>query len=118
MRERQPDLFGEDDAAEQRAQGWNQPQTCPRCGTHEPTGYLLRNNHGIDPSTDTIGGYARGEHPNYDEMCVAQDLVSNHISWAVQTGNDDTLIRVCERGCQLGLDVVGIMLQAQKEATK
>lgn len=57
----QDDLFAEAD---------RQPQTCPHCGTVEPNGFLLRNNHWPDPNK---------------ALCVAQLLVINHI-WSAQDG--------------------------------
>lgn len=106
----QPDLFGEADAAEERARRWRQPATCPRCGQEEPNGFLLRQNHGIEPGTDTICGFKRGEHPNYGELCTAQYLVTNHIVSDVRRGDDEALIRDAARGRQLGLDVDGIVI--------
>ena len=54
----QPDLFGDYDRAQEQAQRWRQPATCPACGTQEPSGYLLRQNHGAvrAPDASTLRG--------------------------------------------------------------
>ena len=111
----QPDLFGDYDRAQEQAQRWRQPATCPACGTQEPSGYLLRQNHGADPDQPGICGFPPGEHPNYAAMCVAQYLVRNHIIHATRTGNAEQLTRDKTRGRQLGLDVDAIEATAHEE---
>lgn len=111
----QPDLFGEHDAREERARLWQQPHTCPACGQHEPNGFLLRNNHGIDPGEEAVGGYPAGQHPIYRGQCVAQSLVTNHITYSVKTGNDEQLERDVARGRELGLDVDAIIAAASED---
>ncbi len=48
----QYDLFGETEAAETaaaaRVEFFATPQTCPRCGLTEPSGFKMWNNHGGD----------------------------------------------------------------------
>lgn len=115
----QPDLFGDYDReeaekiraakeADRRHRAWQAPQTCPSCGTEEPSGYLLRNNHGYDPEHFRICGYPQGEHPNYGNKCIAQDLVTNHITYDARKGHTDALERSMTRGRELGLDVEAI----------
>lgn len=111
----QPDLFGEYDAQQERERLESQAATCPRCGETEPNDYLLEINHGIDPGADTVSGWPRGEHPNYGDRCVAQDLVTNHIHYDVKHGNDDELSRSVARGRQLGLDTDAITAQARQD---
>jgi hypothetical protein len=109
----QPDLFGDWDREQERREIWNQPHTCSRCGTREPNGMLLQNNHGIDPETDLVFGFPRGEHTIYGDMCVAQYLTRNHLIWAVRQGIDRTpyIARVVE----LGVDPDPIIKQAEAE---
>ena len=109
----QPDLFGEHDAREAEAQRWREPATCPACGTREPNGFLLNNNHGIQPGEQAVGGYPAGQHPIYDGMCVSQILRRNHIIHAVRTGDDEALERAAERGRERGLDVDAIIAEAE-----
>ena len=113
----QPDLFGDYDRAQEQAQRWRQPATCPACGTQEPS-YLLRQNHGADPDQPGICGFPPGEHPNYAAMCIAQYLVRNHIIHATRTGNAEQLTRDKTRGRQLGLDVDAIEATAREETRK
>lgn len=115
----QPDLFGEYDAARAQRALWDQPHTCPRCGTHEPNGYLLHQNHGIDPGTDNICGYPRGQHPNYGDKCLAQHLVTNHIIYDLRYGTPDLAQprpRNIQRARQLGLDVDAIIAAEKNRA--
>ena len=112
----QPDLFGDYDAAQERASLWSQPATCPACRTAEPSGYLIRNNHGYDPETLLISGWPRGEHPNYGAKCTAQFLVTNHITYAARHIDSDgrgPLDRALSRGRELGLEVDSILSQAR-----
>ena len=105
----QLDLFGEVEAQEAQRKAaddlHSQPATCPCCGTTERNGWLLRNNHGVDPETGGIGGYPVREHPIYGAQCVAQSLVSSHITYYVREGKEDALEREVIRGRELGLDV-------------
>ena len=105
----QLDIFTDYDAQARRNELWQQPHTCPCCGTQEPNGFVLRNNHGIDPGEDAICGFPIGEHPNFGDLCVAQWLTRNHIAWAVE--HDDDIERYVERGRQLGLDVDAILAE-------
>lgn len=111
----QPDLFGEYDAQQERERLSSQPVTCPRCGTTEPNGLLLDMNHGMEPGKDSICGWPRGKHPIYGDRCISQDLVSNHISYAVTHGRGDDLARAVDRGRALGLDTDAIVAQAREE---
>jgi len=75
----QPDLFGEADAAEARAEAWREwtanPQTCPLCGNTERTGFLLNNNH--------LLGYGPDSKRLYTSECTAMYLTRNHVLfWA------------------------------------
>lgn len=106
----QLDMFTDYDAKAAIDAWYHSPHTCPRCGEHEPNGYLLTNNHGIGPD-GTICGYASGEHPNYGSMCVAQFCVSNHIWHDVTRGRDAS--RSIARGKALGLDVDAIVNRAR-----
>lgn len=114
----QPDLFGEYDAQQERERLAHQPATCPRCGTTEPNEYLLSTNHGMEVGEDSISGWPRGEHPNYGNRCIAQDLVANHIHFDVVRGADDSLARSVARGRELGLDTDAIIAQARDEARR
>jgi len=109
----QPDLFGDYDAAQERAALWQRPATCPSCETTEPSGYLLSNNHGYDPETMQISGWPRFQHPNYGAMCTAQFLTRNHIIYAARHASADSgrdeLDREMARGRALGLDVDAIL---------
>lgn len=111
----QPDLFGEHDAAQERSELWKQPCTCPRCGEHCTNRWILRNNHAIDPDTDTIGGYPRGQHPIYGAMCLAQSLAEAHLIADLRYGNPaiaQPRPRNIKRARQLGLDVDTIIATA------
>ena len=74
----QYDLFGQTEAAEARAERDRQPQMCDLCGKTEPTGWLLRNNHGtrLDASE-----------------CWAMYLTRNHVLWSAKHGNSEHLDR-------------------------
>lgn len=109
----QPDLFGESEAREAEAARWRQPATCPCCGTQEPSGWMLRNNHGITPGEEAVGGFPSGQHPIYGRQCVAQVLVANHIYYDVTNGRDEELERDINRGRALGLDVESIIGKAE-----
>lgn len=113
----QLDLFGEVEAQEAQRKAaddlHSQPATCPCCGTTERNGWLLRNNHGVDPETGGIGGYPVREHPIYGAQCVAQSLVSSHITYYVREGKEDALEREVIRGRELGLDVEAIIEHAR-----
>lgn len=101
-----------EEAAARAAERRRQPHTCPACGTTEPNEFLLRNNHGIDRD-ETICGWKIGEHPIYGGKCVAQGLVSNHLRYAVATGNHELLEERSRRGRELGLDVDAIVAEAR-----
>lgn len=88
------------------------PQLCPCCGSREPNGWLLRNNHGINPD-GTLCGFPIGQHPNYQAHCIAQSLVSIHIYYAVTRGLDPA--RDIARGRTLGLDVEKIIAESLGE---
>ena len=83
----QYDLFGDTEAAEARRAArlaWDaNPQTCPACGRTEPSGYLLRNNHGFDQD-----GRGPSIAPDGSE-CIAMYLTRNHVLWAASRGRDD-----------------------------
>lgn len=87
----QPDLFGEADNAEARAQTrreWNaSPQTCPLCGLTEPTGFRLSQHH--------ILGY--GPFPEdqriYTVECLPMYLTRNHVLYGVEHRSGDELAR-------------------------
>lgn len=122
----QPDLFGDLDRAEEetreaearaaeRTRLFQQPATCPSCGTHEPSGYLLRNNHGVEPGTEGVCGFPRGAHPIYGAMCTAQYLVTNHITYYARRDEPEALAERQERGRALGLDVEAITERARVE---
>lgn len=115
----QLDLFGDhtrrdEEKAQRDAQrAWyDSPHECPCCGQREPNGWLLKTNHGIDPD-GTLCGFTIGDHPNYGAMCVAQNLVSNHIYYDITRGLDPT--RDIARGRQLGLDVDKIIAESLGE---
>lgn len=114
----QPDLFGEYDRAQEEAARWRQPASCPACGTKEPSGYMLRQNHGADPAEAGICGFPPGEHPIYEAMCTAQYLVSNHITYAARHDEADMLAERMERGRVLGLDVEAIAVAARENSPK
>lgn len=114
----QPDLFGEYDADQERQRVWSLPATCPSCGTTEPNGHRLRDNHGYDPVTGLISGFPLGQHPNYGSMCLAQHLVRNHITYYVADGNAVALEERCRRGQELQLDVDQIIRDAQARLTE
>ena len=105
----QPDLFGDYDRRERSRQWGAEPATCPACGAQEPSGFLLRNNHGVDED-GTICGWPLGEHPIYGARCVAQDLTVNHIIFGIRHDGAG-LERDLERGRELGLDVDAIVRQ-------
>lgn len=88
---------------------YDSPQQCPCCGSREPNGWLLRNNHGINPD-GTLCGFPIGEHPNYQAQCIAQSLVSNHIRHDLTHGLDPA--RDIARGRALGLDVEKIITES------
>lgn len=105
----QLDLFGHHDTKPVLAQLWALPATCTHCGTHEPSGHLLRQNHGVDPDgISTTTTQARG-------LCTAQWLVTNHITYAVKHGTVEQLARDSDRGRQLRLDVDAIIAAARQE---
>lgn len=119
MRGVQPDLFGEFDAEQERAEqllrfreAQQRPQTCPACGVTEPNGFLLTNNHGarLDPETLTVQGI-----PRPDGLCTAQWLVRNHITYSAQRDDVDQLERDAARGRELGLDVDAIVAAARRD---
>ena len=114
----QPDLFGDYDRAQEEADRWRQPATCPACGTTEPNGYLLSQNHGAQPGQPGICGFPPGGHPIYGAGCLAQHLVRNHITYAVRQGEADMLAERMERGRALGLDVDAIAAAARHESPK
>ncbi|MEZ5087738.1 MAG: hypothetical protein R2722_16350 [Tessaracoccus sp.] len=105
----QPDLFGDYDRAQERAARWREAARCPSCGTDEPSGYLLSQNHGYEPGEPGISGFPFGGHPIYGAECVAQHLVRNHIIYAIRKGSTDMLVERCERGRSLRLDVDAIV---------
>lgn len=111
----QPDLFGEYNAQQERDRLAQQPATCPRCGTTEPNGHLLYQNHGAKPGEDTIHGAARGEHLTYRDYCTAQFLAANNIHFDVVHNLDDNLARSVARGRTLGLDTDAIITQARRD---
>lgn len=111
----QPDLFGDYDHAQQEAERWRQPATCPACGTEERSGYMLRQNHGAEPGQSGICGFPPGGHPVYAAMCTAQYLVTNHITYATRKDNTEQLARDKARGRELGLDVDAIDAAAREE---
>ncbi|MGC0144441.1 hypothetical protein [Pseudactinotalea sp. Z1732] len=104
----QPDLFGEYDRREQERKTQRQPAECPSCGTTEPNGYLLSINHGYDPISLRIGGFPQGEHPIYGDKCLAQTLVTSHITYQARNGDTQALALAMDRGRELGLDVEAI----------
>lgn len=112
----QPDLFGDYDRAQEAAERWRQPASCPACGTHEPSGYMLRQNHGAEPGEPGICGFPAGEHPIYGAECVAQNLVRNHITYAARHEQADMLAERMERGRALGLDVEAIAADAREDS--
>lgn len=111
----QPDLFGDYDRAEEAAERWRQPATCPACGTEEHSGYMLRQNHGAEPGEPGICGFAPGEHPVYGAECLAQHLVRNHITYAARHDQADMLAERMDRGRTLGLDVEAIAAAARSD---
>lgn len=111
----QPDLFGDYDRQQEASARRRQPATCPCCGTREPNGYLLLQNHGIDVDDLGIGGFPPGQHPIYGGACVAQHLVRNHIIHAAQTGAVAQLKERMRRGRDLGLDVDSIIHEAHAD---
>jgi hypothetical protein len=114
----QPSLFEDIDRERRENNPYHRPATCPACGTREPNGYLLSNNHGIEPDGHGgVGNFPVGEHPIYGAMCTAQYLVSNHITYAAKHGEAERLARRQQRGRELGLDVEAITARALKEAT-
>lgn len=122
----QPDLFGDLDREEEQAQHaqaqaaertrlFQQPATCPSCGTHEPSGYLLRNNHGVEPGTEGVCGFPPGRHPIFGAMCTAQHLVTNHITYCARREDPEALAERQQRGRELGLDVEAITRRARAD---
>lgn len=109
-----PETIAKRDAAAEREARWNAPATCPACGTTEPRGWLLRNNHGLDPDDPRIGGFPAGEHPIYGAMCTAQYLVKNHITYYARRDEPTALAERMERGRGLGLDVDAIVAEARR----
>lgn len=85
---------------------WQSPATCPACGTVEPSGYLLRNNHWYQP------GEALRDHPIYGRQCIAQHLVSNHITYAVRHPEEGPEFLAVGR--RMGLDVDAIVAAASE----
>lgn len=89
----QPDLFGEADAAEARAEAWREwyanPQTCPHCGKTEPTGFLLNNNH--------VLGYGPDSKRLYTDHCTAMYLTRNHVVYGVKHRTGEALARDAAR---------------------
>lgn len=125
----QPDLFGDLDREEgqarqaqeqaaERTRLFQQPATCPSCGTDEPSGYLLRNNHGVEPGAEGVCGFPRGQHPIYGGMCTAQYLVTNHITYYARRDEPEALAERQERGRELGLDVEAIARQARADVER
>lgn len=111
--EPQPDLLGETEAREARATRERMPAICPCCGTCEPNAWLLRLNHGIELGDQAVSGYPAGQHPIYGGQCIAQNLVANHIYYAVKVGSVERLERDARRGRELGLDVEAIIRRAE-----
>lgn len=111
----QPDLFGDLDRAEAERALWAEPATCPSCGTTEPNGWMLNNNHGYRPGETGICGWPAGEHPIFGTRCVAQHLVTNHITYYVRHPDPARLAERMERGRALGLDVDAIIAAARSE---
>lgn len=112
-----PEVIAEREANEAARQAhdalWRSPATCPACGTVEPSGYLLQNNHWYRP------GEPLREHPIYGRQCIAQHLVSNHIHYAVRHPEEGPrfLAERMQRGRGLGLDVEAIVAAAREEAS-
>ena len=117
MTEVQLDLFGEvetQEAARAAAQRLHdQPATCPCCGTTEPNAWLLRNNHGVDVETGGIGGFPSREHHIYGALCLAQSLVTSHLTYAAREGQDERLAAETTHARELGLDVEAIIAHAR-----
>lgn len=113
----QPDLFGDFDRAQEAKRLWEQPHTCPSCGTEERNGYLLQMNHGVNPETGGVAHFPPGRHPIYGSSCVAQHLVTNHIRYAVRHDDEQMLTERIERGRALRLDVDAIVAAARQEAS-
>ncbi|GAC70811.1 hypothetical protein [Gordonia soli] len=79
---------------------------CPCCKSYEPNEHLLRTNHGIE-ADGSLCGYQVGAHPSFGSECVAQNLVRNHIVYALRGGRDPS--RDIARGRELGLDIDAIV---------
>lgn len=91
---------------------WNtSPQACPICGHQEPSGWLVRNNHGVGP--EGWGAWPDGEHPIYGHQCLAQNLVTGHLRRTAGTDSPH-LDEYKARGRELGLDVDQIIADAQR----
>ena len=114
----QPDLFGDLDRAEELTRLYQQPATCPACGTREPNGYRLRNNHGAEPGAEGICGFPPGRHPIFGGMCTAQYLVTNHITYAARRNEPEHLAERQQRGRELELDVEAITRRARADVEK
>ena len=95
----QPDLFGDFDAAEERAairQAWtSSPQVCPLCGNTEPTGFLLNNNHMLN-----WGPFLEDQTLHTTE-CTAMYLTRNHVAFAAKAGAADQLARDLPRALHI-----------------
>lgn len=112
----QPDLLGEPEpAAAPSPARWQRPAQCPACGTREPTGLQLRNNHGIAPGEEGVYGFPPGRHPVYGAMCAAQHYVTNHITYYVRHPNPERLAEAMRRGRKLRLDVDAVVIRALNE---
>jgi hypothetical protein len=100
----QPDLFGDYDRDQEQAQRWRQPATCPACGTQEPSGYLLRQNHGADPDQPGICGFPPGGTPPTTPLCASLSTSSGTTSSTPPRNRQrEQLTRDKTRGRQLGL---------------
>lgn len=55
---------------------YDDPHTCPWCGTVEPNAFLLQNNHWVKPPGHT--GYDWCEAHS---MCIAMALTRDHVSY-------------------------------------
>jgi hypothetical protein len=57
--------------------------TCPYCGTEEGSEMMLRNNHWVE--LDQEERQTRGFYwPKANGVCIAQDLVSNHLRYYIR----------------------------------
>lgn len=110
----QPPLFAEE-YLDRPATGQDRPPeadracTCPWCGTTEPNPLLLHTNHGVTSPDGSIGGLPPGRHPIYGDQCLAQNLATHQLVYAIRTGRPGLLAEATDRASRLGLDADAVI---------